>query len=152
MRPHPRIRKAVKWGGAVVCAVLLIAWIGSAFWRVGRYDSRVWVLASNGVIVISLWHTQPKSTPSDVRWVARPVSADRFDFRFRGFRTPALSEIEIPLWVPALLPVVPTVIAWRRDNVARCKPKGACPACGYDRAGLARAAACPECGSAREPT
>jgi hypothetical protein len=40
-------------------------------------------------------------------------------------------------------------VAFARRRVRR--GKGRCPSCGYDRAGLAEGAACPECGDARGP-
>ncbi len=48
-----------------------------------------------------------------------------------------------------LLAAIPTALAWRLDTLARRREKlGACPSCGYDRAGLAFSAPCPECGNA----
>jgi hypothetical protein len=35
VKPHPRIRKTVKWGGAVASVLLVAVWIGSGWWRVG---------------------------------------------------------------------------------------------------------------------
>jgi hypothetical protein len=34
VKPHPRIRKTIKWGGAAVTVLLAVVWIGSALWRV----------------------------------------------------------------------------------------------------------------------
>jgi hypothetical protein len=34
MRPHPRIRKTIKWGGAAVTVLLVVVWIGSGWWYV----------------------------------------------------------------------------------------------------------------------
>ena len=31
MKSHPRIRKAIKWGGAAVTVLLVVVWIGSAW-------------------------------------------------------------------------------------------------------------------------
>ena len=31
VKPHPKIRKTVKWGGAVVTVVLVVVWIGSGW-------------------------------------------------------------------------------------------------------------------------
>ena len=31
MKPHPRVRKTIKWGGAVVTVVLLVVWIGTGW-------------------------------------------------------------------------------------------------------------------------
>src|SRR4051812_37657088 len=32
MKPHPRIRKTIKWGGAVLTVLLVALWIGSGWW------------------------------------------------------------------------------------------------------------------------
>src|SRR5438045_122692 len=32
MKPHPRIRKAIKWGGAAVTVFFVVVWIGSGWW------------------------------------------------------------------------------------------------------------------------
>ncbi len=34
MKPHPRIRKTIKWGGAVVTVLLVVVWGGSGWWDV----------------------------------------------------------------------------------------------------------------------
>ena len=53
----------------------------------------------------------------------------------------------MPRWFPCLLSLLATVAAWRFDaKYLRRVREGACPACGYDRAGLAAGSLCPECG------
>ncbi len=97
MRPHPRIRKVVKWGGLATCAVLM---------AVGVLCRPGWTL-----------NTDPSHTA------------------------------HIPSWLPFLLAALPTAFSWRLDALATRRAKaGKCPACSYDRAGLARTAPCPECG------
>src|SRR5215475_4108769 len=40
--PHPRIRKSMNWTGAVLSAILLIAWIGSGWvWIGGEWPGPV---------------------------------------------------------------------------------------------------------------
>ena len=36
VKPHPRIRKMVKWGGAVASVLLMGAWVGSVWWKVSK--------------------------------------------------------------------------------------------------------------------
>lgn len=55
MKPHPRIRKAVKWGGAAVTVLLVVVWIGSGWWEV-RCDSRKYRASlSGGTVYASNW-------------------------------------------------------------------------------------------------
>src|SRR5688500_15142956 len=35
MRPRPRARSVVKWGGAIVTVLVLAAWVASARWYLG---------------------------------------------------------------------------------------------------------------------
>src|SRR5437762_2158764 len=44
MKPYPRIRKTVKWGGAAVTVLLLVVWIGSAWWMAALVTSSGFVL------------------------------------------------------------------------------------------------------------
>lgn len=58
-------------------------------------------------------------------------------------------QVMIPLWFPALLSLFATALAWRADAKHTCRARlGHCTECGYDRAGLAPVAPCPECGNA----
>lgn len=50
----------------------------------------------------------------------------------------------IPLWFLWTLTALATAWLWISD---RRRVPGACPACGYSRAGLAAGGPCPECGS-----
>ncbi len=54
----------------------------------------------------------------------------------------------MPLWIPAaLLSIACGVLTWRDGRPWRRSRNGFCPKCNYDRAGLAPAASCPECGT-----
>lgn len=56
----------------------------------------------------------------------------------------------LPLWIPAAAIALPlAIVVWRGRAPAGY---GRCAACGYDLAGLAAGAVCPECGETREPT
>ncbi len=57
--------------------------------------------------------------------------------------------LSVPLWPFVIISIFATAAAWRMDTLAqRRKRIGACPACGYDRTGLAANAPCPECNAA----
>lgn len=52
--------------------------------------------------------------------------------------------VSLPLWIPFAAFALPGAWLWRRRRgLVRL---GGCPACGYDRTGLAAAVPCPECG------
>ncbi|HVU64865.1 MAG TPA: hypothetical protein VHC70_12870, partial [Phycisphaerales bacterium] len=49
-----------------------------------------------------------------------------------------------------MLALLATTTAWRLDTLARRRARrgvNLCPKCGYDRAGIAGDAKCPECGA-----
>jgi hypothetical protein len=51
----------------------------------------------------------------------------------------------ISVLYPVALTLLPTALLWYTDR--RRARQGHCGSCGYDRAGLAPTAACPECGA-----
>lgn len=60
--------------------------------------------------------------------------------------------VTVPLWMPWLVALGFSV--WFYRDHQRQKQRrllGCCPACGYDRSGLADSAPCPECGAAPTP-
>jgi hypothetical protein len=60
--------------------------------------------------------------------------------------------VYIPIWMPLALVTPIAACAWILDLFARRREqrvlRNLCPACGYSRAGIAKAAACPECDAA----
>ncbi len=54
MKPHPRIRKTIKWGGAVVTVVLVVVWVLSQWWQMGWTTPHGWgMTVSRGALVVS---------------------------------------------------------------------------------------------------
>ena len=148
MKPHPRIRKTIKWGGAVVCAMILALWVVSGWWWFMVRTGNGWASGfDNGRIALLrsplpvTWRTgvffEGMRNPPHFLWW--------FDFGSHGWDW----SIIIPLWAIAAPLAGITAIAWRFDTLARRRARvGLCPKCRYDRAGLAPGAVCPECGSA----
>src|SRR4051812_37899371 len=73
-----------------------------------------------------------------------------FSWRFRFEHRPLLGGMDywmaqVPLWGLAVAVAVPGAILWYRHRRHRFGP-GRCPKCGYELAGLAEGAGCPECG------
>jgi hypothetical protein len=149
VKPHPRIRKTVKWGGAVVAVLLLTLWISSRWWF-GGYRSRggTWVCVGVGMVGIEYATTSvpPQSYGFDYDFNAAPDLVWWFDWGSQ----PPWAWIWVPLWVPTVPLLLATVAAWRLDAVARRRTgAGCCAKCGYDLRGLREGAVCPECGSNR---
>jgi hypothetical protein len=148
MKPHPRIRKAIKWGGAAATVLLVVVWISSAWFYIAllRDGSARDVYVSVGVLGVFEWKLPAAVLPQPppriglrqnalMKW--KPVNADNSSFHW----------LMIPLWIPLLVVFTPTAIAWHLDALARGRARvGLCPECGYDRTGLAAGAVCPECG------
>jgi hypothetical protein len=126
MKPHPRIRKTIKWGGAAVTVLLLMVWVAALFWPFG-------------------WGGPPGRAVSfsggQLMWGKA--------YTFEGGRDWGIeTTFPVPLWLPAVAMLPPTLIAWRLDATARRSPVNACRKCGYERTGLAGDVKCPECGAA----
>jgi hypothetical protein len=155
MRPHPRIRKTIKWGGAAVTVLLVLVWIGSGWW---------WVLWSSNDLGIFdcvggriAWSRDGDPRPKMQRrigwWAVRNNA--RFEWRL-AFGTQATESLGpssstycvVPLWPFIVAAGSSSILAWRLDLIARRARLKFCPKCNYDRTGIAKDAVCPECGAA----
>ena len=156
MKPHPRIRKTVKWGGAAVTVLLVVVWIGSGCWNAG------WVAPKRDLSIDlaygQLWIVSPMIHFSGDVYRNDPTLDGRTQWRMG--RSPvaiwwapywsvssSFSLVRVPLWGPALAALALSLAAWalnRRDASLIL-----CPKCNYDRTGLpgAAGARCPECGA-----
>jgi hypothetical protein len=145
MKPHPRIRKAIKWGGLALCLLLAGVWVRSEFVAdtvVGTTHDIWW---DRGTFWITC------RPPSDVKAGYYKMISTGVDSR-RWFLWVGQSGQEgaciLPLWIPLAPTHLATAAAWRLDALARRRVRaGLCPKCHYDRAGLAASAVGPECGS-----
>ncbi len=140
-----RIRRVAKWAGAVVLVLIAAAWAVSPYWHVALIIAReqvprVLVALAPGAIYLEL---PPENA---VPWMgSRFVVAKRNDWRLRwapDIYLGATWSLTMPLWTLLGAAGVPTAWLWWRDRTS----SGHCAACGYDLAGLAAAAPCPECG------
>ncbi len=141
-------RRVAKWAGLVVCLPLAAAWcvsIGSLLRHEGVLSSEYsWHVTAGALVLI---HSDPPLSPS--LWDFQAVDPQvQWWPPWRGYpylpSAPSGGWFVLPLWWPFVLVDVPTAWLWWQD---RRRP-GYCPACGYDLAGLAPGAACPECGKA----
>lgn len=152
VKPHPRIRKFFKWSGLVVSVVLVTVWVGSAYGWCLHLQRRAFVLdVFRGQCMYQTAQaesaTRPtidSTRPTIVKWTRPSPRGFNWSCNYGG--TPYWGYVVIPLWPFVLISIAITAAAWRMDTLAqRRKRIGGCPACGYDRAGLAADAPCPEC-------
>jgi hypothetical protein len=149
MKPHPRIRRTIKWGGAAATLLLATSWAASAWWYVVfRVGNGIEIAGGRGVL--------------QAAW-PMPKVAYALDSGFRaGWVFPRgnlwwmqidadLGRILIPFWIPLAVAIALTAWAWHLDALACRRERAArlnlCPKCNYDRAGIAKDAVCPECGA-----
>jgi len=157
MKPHPRIRKTVKWGGAVGTVLLLVLWVASArleisFAPLSEYDG----FAKGGTVQLRSLRGGGPNADSFIFYVAhRFKPAPPFQWNLWAFSRSRGGSwvLAFPIWAPLIVAAVSTGIVWRLDIAARRRSRAnACPNCNYDRTGLAPAAVCPECGSKGNPS
>ena len=142
------VRKTVKWGGAGLTVLLVVVWIGSAWWYVSLEQyGRGGVVAGGGRVVVKT--PLPAKYIGDIEVECVRADLDFFWWFYTGAGRSCAFMVSIPLWAPMLIFLLPTAFAWRADaKYMRRARVGLCAACGYDRAGLAAGAVCPECGVA----
>ena len=149
MKPHPRIRKTIKWGGAAVTVLLVVVWVGSGWWLLswgGMSNSgNYWHFAACFGRVEFVSFPAPGAAYSKVLIEPHPYPG-RFEW---GFQQTAW--FDVPLWAIVGCAFACTFSAWHLDALARRNRAklNLCPKCGYDRTGLVggKDAKCPECGA-----
>jgi hypothetical protein len=170
MKPHPRIRKTIKWGGAAVTVLLVVVWIGSGWYA--------WYWQRKDGTAIGVAHGLFWVTISDFKydWTRMGAPRHRFgplstfvpDFGLEIYVDPGVgprfydntasasggngplttSSRGYFIWPLAAFSLMATGLAWGLDSVARRRARvGRCPKCNYDRAGIPGNAKCPECGT-----
>ena len=144
MKPSSRLLPVAKWGGVVVCAVVLLAWIASVFWWIGYLppvDDGATFHINHGRIHV--WIGGGRA--DDPGWRANPLDRIAWGFVWPGSHQIARDTrvITIPFWLCFVVASIPTMIlirlAPRRPLPGHCR-------CGYNLTGNV-SGACPECGS-----
>ena len=147
--------RVCKWVGTVGCALIAAAYIWSASswlaygWTAGTTGHSVWL--TYGHLQLERvdekrwstvgWHHGANNEPF---WLLSSVAL------VPGIKFLSSSEFiaRLPLWLPFVLLLIPTIQLWRR---ARRKPRpGFCRVCDYDLTGNTTAR-CPECGTSCQP-
>jgi hypothetical protein len=151
MKPHPRIRKGIKWGGVVVTLLLTMIWIESTWWcavcrvwsdvGIGVVSGQIRAVRSRNISIRSALYRAPVGEPFE--WSCRYILPNRID-KYRFWM------IFFPIWPLILVVAVVTLIAWRSEILADRDGVNLCSKCRYNRAGIAGDARCPECGASGE--
>ena len=151
MRPHPNIRKTIKWGGAAVTVLLVVVWWWSAMATptVHFFPGGTYIALSEGSFSFGQKDGLRNANPSSLR------QAERDLFRWNGrCWWSSIVGTSCPIWQLVIVVAIPTGFAWCLDAFARRRARGRgnlCPNCNYDRAGIGAGAVCPECGSKGGP-
>ena len=117
MKPHPKIRKTVKWGGAAVSVLLLVVWVGSGWYDVS-YFGESGVVVGVGAGQFSLGQSLSLGKIGTRGVYARHLVDVSYRLGFRWSRDPARWAVGVPLWCPALLMTGLVVPAWLADGRA----------------------------------
>lgn len=142
----PRFHRAITLGGLVGAAALMLACAASLRWTVIAAYGR-WVLQlRSGALV---WGTGgPIGEGRGVAIRRTPTAGLVVWWPAQSLDTVEGTLYYFPLWLPAAAALAPFAVAWPSEARAHRRIRaGRCPRCGYDRAGLALGATCPECGT-----
>jgi hypothetical protein len=148
-----------KWVGTVGCVLIAVAFVASGWgslsytWASEEHAIGL-LLSEHGLLTCHV--SQSVFGGGSTGWSLSPAP----DPRWRGYqrswaRLPStifsaphdLYILDLPLWLPFLVLLIPTPLLWWRDW--RKPPPGFCTCCGYDLTGNVTGA-CPECGEAIE--
>jgi hypothetical protein len=150
-----------KWVGTGLCVLIAGAFVVSVWWTFGYAKfsaSPVYQVAIMRGVVFgntldpSILGGVGGASPIPDGWF-RGINDKAFDrsciWPKRFYRTtPKTATFVVPLWLPFLALLLPTLLLWRLDR--RRPPPGHCR-CGYNLTGLT-SGRCPECGtSVMEP-
>lgn len=154
VKPHPKIRKALKWAGLAACLGLAAVWIISGWWRMAWYShGRLAFCMDRGLLQVHWFDSLRDPWPATERigWVIpEPAAGGMHSFHRYGSYTlhRAGSCVAFPVWLSGLPIGGATTAAWVFDAIARRRIRmNGCPACGYDLTGIPCGQPCPECGS-----
>ena len=136
-----RARRIVKWGGLVLCVVIVAAWGLSTVCDVVYRPRSCRVSLTAGAARVDVAPYAAR-TPYIRRRLGRGLFWLPFHNRWPDLVESPVHVVLVPLWLPFLFTAVPTVIAWRRDR----RPKPDHCACGYNLEGNV-SGKCPECGT-----
>ena len=157
MKPHPRIRKTIKFGGAALTVLLVVVWAWSMFGpRCILWSDKLNAYLRPGGIAVQVFLElpDPEFADPEFRRLRRKVLIEAYRrgpylWTMDGAFSARHCRVSIPLWPLVAASALATALAFRLDTLARRRARmHLCAKCHYDRTGLAGDAVCPECGTA----
>ncbi len=150
MRRRGRVGRVAKWGCVSICVVIAAIWAASVRLNSGFIastpDGRFLLMATGpGALVVAFFPDPAKARAESRAWFMSPPPTPVWQepaWLPRVVRSPIAHSVLLLFWLLLLGAGGPAAWLWWRDRRAR---PGQCAACGYDLAGLARGAPCPEC-------
>lgn len=131
--------RLVRYPLSITCALIAFFWLAS-----GSY-SMTYQGASHYSIHLRQGLLEVTAHPRKIRLPFRRqiIRVDRvaFELRWTTVSRPGWYVLQIPLWIPFGIAIVPTCACW----MIRPYPPGCCPRCCYDLTGNV-SGVCPECG------
>lgn len=153
MKVLPHIRKATKWGGLAITALLVGSWLVSGWTSLVNVTSGFnRYKVDEGALFITFRDPYWGPLGQSSGLLKGGGSTRRpFGLRFRYWFVEArglYGMYQIPLWPLPVATALAAGLAWRLDILARRREQAqVCQKCRYDRTGLPLEAKCPECGS-----
>ena len=151
-----RTRRILKWTGAGLSLLIVIAWIVSLWFQLSHK------LTPDAAFVVDEGYLSIAYFEGDVTAVLEhPIGITGHGYLRAGLTWPRIGKdwvisssyyggiwIGLPLWLLLLLTAIPTAWLWHRDR-RRVRP-GCCLRCGYDLTGNT-SGVCSECGLPATP-
>ena len=138
MRRRSRLPRVAKWGGVMVCGLLIaVAVVNLRYTVICALPDGSGLGSGSGVVGVA-WRY----------WAGRGMGVimeEADEWRFWPplivYSDPSGLIIAVPIWFLLLMISIPTIVLWRLDH---SPAPGHCP-CGYDLRGNV-SGTCPECG------
>jgi hypothetical protein len=155
MKPHPKIRKTIKWGGVAVTVLLVVVWIVSGTWTLGWVSRAGYQIALHHGAILMQYSPSTIDAAAVEGWRGQRAATHPAGMMFNYVCAPRCGSFApVPGWyviAPVVIPIVVvgvgSLIAWRFDTLAHRRARlNHCSNCNYDRAGIEKNAVCPECG------
>ena len=144
MRRRSRVRRVLKWVGAVACALVATTFVAGVRYVPG-FAANTWdVCILEGCLRID-WNIPPYASLVQGFYIAeKQYMAYEPQMEWWPYVGGAGSRlVAVPLWMIFAALLGPTAFLWHRD---RRIPPGHCDTCGYDLTGNV-SGRCPECGT-----